>query len=201
MTDSPCESALTLVKIRLFDPQGRPLPFAPCVITETGQAPKAARATGASPAPLGTTAAVPPGGRSGGNKEEGLVTVRVQKLPTTVNLRWSRPKETEQAGAPLPNPADLDDFEFTMDVIVDVPTDVNQGARSRLKNLGYDTNPPKPVPGFGDPITAFQRDYQKQFPDIVVDGTLNQPTIDDSQIAHDANDPVLRAGSDVTMKR
>ena len=89
-----------------------------------------------------------------------------------------------------------------MDVIVDVPeADPNQAAKSRLKNLGYDTNPKIPVPGLGNPIQAFQRDYKPQFADIVVDGTLNQPTIDDSKTSHDANTPVLRAGSDIALKR
>jgi hypothetical protein len=202
LTDSPCETAMTLVKIRLFDAQARPLPFAPCIISESGQKPRAARATGAPPSPLGTTAGSPPGTVSGGNKEEGIVTLRVQNLPATANIRWSRPKATESAAAALPNPADLDDFEFQMNVTIEVPdTDPNAAARIHLKNLGYDTNPPKAVPGLGNPIQAFQRDYKPQFADIVVDGTLNQPTIDDSKTAHDGNNPVLRAGSDIPLKR
>lgn len=202
LTDSPCETAMTLVKIRLFDAQARPLPFAPCVVTETGQKPRAARATGGPPGPLGTTGGSPPGTTAGGNKEEGVVTLRVQKLPATANVRWSRPKATEGAAAPLPNPADLEDFEFQMDVIVDVPeADPNEAAKSRLKNLGYDTSPKIPVPRLGNPIQKFQGDYKPQFADIVVDGTLNQPTIDDSKTAHDSNNPVLRAGSDIPLKR
>src|SRR5262245_18440058 len=100
---------MTLVKIRLFDAQARPLPFAPCVITERGQRPRAARATGVPPTPLGTTAAVPPGTMSGGDKDAAVITLRVQKykLPATVTVRWSRPKDTETAGARLPDPADL----------------------------------------------------------------------------------------------
>ena len=202
LTNSPCETAMTLVKIRLFDAQARPLPFAPCIITETGQKPRAVRTRGAPPTPLGTTGGSPLGTFAGGNKEEGIVTLRVQKLPATANLRWSRPKATEGSSAPLPDPADLADFEFHMDVTVDIPeADQNAAAKSRLKNLGYDTNLNPPVPGLGDPIKAFQGDYQPQFADIVVDGTLNQPTIDDSKKAHDATNPVLRAGSDLALKR
>src|SRR5581483_2939373 len=205
LTDSPCETAMTLVKIRLFDAQARPLPFAPCIITESGQKPRAARATGAPPGPPGTTAGSPPGTMSGGDKEEAIVTLRVQKdkLPATVNLKWSRPKATETSSAPLPDPKDLEDFEFHMDVTVDVPdADQDAAAKIRLKNLGYDTNPPKPVPGLGsDPVKSFQRDYKPQFADIVVDGTLNQPTINDSKTAHDANTPVLRGNSDIQLKR
>ena len=204
VTDSPCETAMTLVKIRLFDAQSRPLPFAPCVITETGQNPRAVRATGAPPSPAGTYAGTAPGAFSGGNKEEGIVTLRVQNLPATANLRWSRPKATEGTSAPLPDPKDLDDFEFHMDVTVDIPdADPQAAARSRLKNLGYDTNPDKKkvVPGLGDPIEAFQRDYKPQFADLNVNGALDQPTIDDSKSAHDDTNTVLRPGSDITLLR
>ncbi len=202
LTDSPCETAMTLVKIRLFDAQARPLPFAPCVIEESGQPPRAVRATGAPPSPLGTTAGSAPGGRSGGKQEEGLVTLRVKNLPATAKVRWSRPKATESSTAALPNPADLEDFEFQMDVTVDISeTDATEATKSRLKNLGYDTQPKIAVPGLGDPIKAFQNDYKPQFADMVVDGTFNQPTIDDSKAAHDANNPVLRAGSDIALER
>jgi len=202
LTNSPCESELTIVKIRLFDAQARPLPFAPCLTTESGQT-KAARATGAPPSPLGTTSGSAPGNFAGGNIEEGIVTVRVKKLPTTVKVRWSRPKATETSPAPLPDPADLDDFEFQMDVAVDIPdADPQAATTSRLKNLGYDTDPKrKEVPGMGDPVQAFQRDYKPQFADIIVDGTLNQPTINDSKSSHDGTKPVLRAGSDIDLKR
>jgi len=202
VTDSPCETAMTLVKIRLFDAQARPLPFASCVITETGQNPRAVRATGAPPSPQGTTAGSKPGNFSAG-KDDAIVTLRVQKLPATANLRWSRAKATESATAPLPDPKDPDDFEFHMDVTVDVPdADPQAAAKSHLKNLGYDTDPNrKKVPGMGDPIEAFQRDYQPQFSDIVVDGILNQPTINDSKSSHDAAKTVLRAGSDIDLKR
>jgi hypothetical protein len=53
----------------------------------------------------------------------------------------------------------------------------------------------------GDPVQAFQSDYKPQFADIVVDGTLNQPTINDSKSSHDGTKPVLRAGSDIDLKR
>jgi hypothetical protein len=203
VTNSPCESELTIVKIRLFDAQARPLPFAPCLITEAGKDPRAERATGTPPSPLGTLAGSPPGSSAGGNVEEGVVSIRVKSLPTTVNLKWSRPKATESASAPLPDPKDPDDFEFHMDLIIDVPDADQQAAtKSRLKNLGYDTDPNRTqVPGMGEPVQAFQRDYKPQFADIVVDGSLNQPTIDDSKSAHDATKPVLRAGSDISVTR
>jgi hypothetical protein len=202
LTDSPCESAMTLVKIRLFDAQARPIPFAPCLITEPGQKPRAVRATGAPPGTPGTTPGSPPGTFAGGDKEEAVVTLRVQNLPATANLKWSRPRSTEGASAPLPNPADLDDFEFHMDVTIDIADgDANAAAKIHLKNLGYDVDLKPPVPQLGNPIEAFQRDYKPQFADIVVDGTMNQPTVDDSKTSHDASKPVLRAGSDIELKR
>jgi hypothetical protein len=202
LTDkSPCEGTTT-VKIRLFDAQARPLPFAPCLITQQSQTPQPSRATGAPPSPLGTTSGSPPGSRAGGSKEDAVITFQVQNVPATVNVKWSRPKAEEGPGAPLPKADDLDDFEYEMDVAIDIPDDdANPTSQTRLKNLGYDVNPPKPVPGLGDPTQAFQRDYKPQFGDIVVDGTLNAPTINAIKTAHDSTDPVLRAGSDIAMTR
>jgi hypothetical protein len=201
LTNSPCEKPLSLVKIRLFDPQGRPLPFAPCLITESGKK-QPQRASGAPPSPAGTTAKGTVGNPSSIAKEDAIVKLRVQSFPATVNVKWSRPKQTETAGAPLPNPDDPFDFEYEMDVTIDIPDDTSDGAsKMRLKNLGYDTSPPKPVPGLGDPITAFQRDYKTQFSDIVVDGTLNQPTVKSIRTSHDAASPVLKAGGDIAMQR
>lgn len=201
-TNSPCEAALTLVKIRLFDPQGRPLPFAPCLITEPGKQPRGDRATGVPPSPPGTTPAAAAGSSAGGDKEDAVIMLRIQKPPATVNVKWSRPKAVEAQGAAPPKPEDPYDFEYEMDVAIDVPeTDATQATRTRLKNLGYEVNPPIAIPGLGDPVQAFQRDYKPKFGDIVVDGTLNDPTINAAKTAHDAADPVLRAGSDIAVKR
>ncbi len=199
---SPCEKQLTIVKIRLFDPQARPLPFAPCLITEPGKATRGDRATGAPP--NGTTPGSPPGSLAGGNVEDAVVLVRVQNLPATVNIKWSRAKAVEAQGAAVPDPKDPDDFEYELDVAIDIPdadADADAATRARLKNLGYDTKPLKAIPLQGDPIRAFQRDYKPQFGDIAVDGTLNAPTVNAAKTAHDATNPVLRAGSDVIMKR
>lgn len=201
-TNSPCEADLITVKVRLFDPQGRPLPFAPCLITEPGKKPRGDRATGAPPSPPGTTPASPPGAPASGDKEDAVVTFRVKKAPATVNVKWSRAKAVEKQGATPPKPEDPDDFEYEMDVAIDIAdADQKQATLTRLKNLGYDTKPDIPVPGFGNPIQAFQSDYKPKFGDIVTDGTLNDSTIKAAQTAHDAADPVLRAGSDVAVKR
>jgi hypothetical protein len=202
LTDSPCESPLTVVQIRLFDAQARPLPFAPCLITQPGQGPTPNRATGAPPSPLGTTPGSPPGSSSSISKDDAIITLRVQKLPATVNVKWSRAKATENTSSPLPNANDPDDFEFQMDVAIDIPdADPSRAAPIRLKNLGYDVNPPIPVPGLGDPIRAFQRDYKQRFGDIVEDGTLNQPTTNAITTVHDVADPVLKAGSQIVVLR
>lgn len=152
--DSPCEKALTLVKIRLFDPQARPLPAAPCIITELGKSPRIERATGAPVAP----ASAPAGSASTVDKEGGYINLQVMKLPTTVNLKWSRPKAKETANSPLPKiGTDLENgykFEFEMDVNVDIPdTDPQAASMKRLKNLGY-----VHFPKDADNIKAFQQD-------------------------------------------
>jgi hypothetical protein len=202
VTSSPCESPATIVKIRLFDPQARPQPFAPCLITQQGQAPQPNRATGSPPSAAGKTPASPPGSYAPGSLDDAVITISVMKLPAAVNVKWSRAKATENTSSPLPNPNDPDDFEYEMDVAIDISeSDPNQAGKIRMKNLGYDVNPPIPVPGLGDPIKAFQQDYKPQFADIVVDGTLNAPTLNSIKTAHDAANPVLRAGSQIDVAR
>jgi hypothetical protein len=204
LTSSPCEKALSIVKIRLFDAQARALPFGPCLVTLNGRT-TADRATGPPPSPLGKFLGSPPGSGStpsGGTKEDGFIKIRVLDFPATVNVKWSRPKEGEGSGAPLPGVDDPDDFEFEMDVTVNIPDDESEAAsKLRLKNLGYDGNPPKPIVGLEDPIRAFQTDYKAKFADIVVDGTLNPPTAKAVRTVHDACDPVLKSGSQVPLTR
>jgi hypothetical protein len=208
LTDSPCESELTIVKIRLFDAQARPLPSAPCLITESGKDPRPERATGSPPSPAGTTAGSSPGSAAGGNVEEGVVSLRVKALPATVNLKWSRPKKTDSTAPPEVFKDTQKDgnafkyfngykYEFEMDVTIDIPdADPQSASKLRLKNLGY-----VKFPNDADNIRAFQKEYKAKFADIVDDGTLNQPTIDAIKASHDATDPVLKAGSDLAAKR
>lgn len=195
-TSSPCESPLRVVKIRLFDPQGRPLPFAPCLITETGKEPQPARATGAPASPPPSSGVV--------ETQDALITVRVLKLPATVNLKWSRPKAGEGARSPLPqvftdreNEVNGYKYEFDMDVTIDIPdADSEAASKLRLKNLAYVEFPADP-----DNIRAFQKDYKPRFAEIVEDGTLNQPTIDAIKTTHESADPVFKAGSQIAVKR
>lgn len=205
LTDkSPCEGTIT-VKIRLFDPQARPLPFAPCLITQQGQAPQPSRASGAPPGPPPAPGSPPPAA----GKEDAYVTFQVQQLPATVNLKWSRAKSTEKTNAPPPqvwkDKQKVGDgyeyengykYEFEMDVTIDIPKDDQTASSPRLKNLGYvqfaqDT----------DNIKAFQTDYKPRFGNIVVDGTLNAPTVDAIKTTHDNCDPVLKAGNQIVMLR
>jgi hypothetical protein len=204
LTSSPCEKALSIVKIRLFDAQARALPFAPCLVTLNGKT-TADRATGPPPSPLGKFPGSPPGSDStpsGATKEDGFIKIRVLDFPASVKMKWSRPKDGEGSGAPLPGVDDPDDFEFEMDVIVTIPDDESEGAsKLRLKNLGYEVNPPIPVVGLADPIRAFQTDYKARFADIVLDGTLGPPTAKAVRTVHDACDPVLKSGSQVALTR
>ncbi len=201
ITNSPCETQMLNVKIRLFDPQGRPLPFAPCLVTQTGKAAQPDRASGSPPSPAGTTAAGTVGSTTA-SKEDALITVKVEKLPATINVKWSRPKATEAANSALPDANDPDDFEYELDVSVDIPDPEEEApSRLRLKNLGYDTNPPVPIPGQADGITAFQADYKAAFAEIVADGTLNAPTMKAIKTTHDSVDPVVKAGGDIKMTR
>lgn len=194
LTDkSPCEGALTLVKIRLFDPQARPLPFAPCLITEAGGTPKADRATGAAPGGSPPSTAAP---------EDGLIFLRVKSLPTTVNLKWSRAKAKETAAAPrvfTDKEKEINGYkyEFDMDVTIDIPEADQQAASlPRLKNLGY-VKPPNQTPD----VEGFQQDYKAKFSDINQDGTLNPPTVNAIRSTHENTDPVLKKGADIPLRR
>jgi len=204
LTNSPCEALSTIVKIRLFDPQARPLPFAPCLITEQGQKPRPDRASGAPPSPPGTAPGSPPGSSSAGSKDDAIITFRVQRLPATVNVIWSRPKAGEGPKSPLPQVfADKENeengykYEFDMNVTIDIPEADSQAASPpRLKNLGY-----VQFPNDADNVRTFQNDSKARFGDIVEDGTLNPPTIEAIKTTHANCDPVLKPGSQIVVKR
>ena len=159
---SPCEQILEIFRIRLFDRQAQPLPSAPFVHNAGGK---------------------PQVGRVGA---DAFITIRYIVVPTTVNVKWSRPQPGESQGSPLPTPTDK--FEFELDVAIDIPEDnQDQAAMTRLRNMGYVKDP-----DHDDPILAFQRDYKPRFGDIEIDGTLNAATKIAIKKVHDACDPVLK---------
>jgi len=191
LTTSPCEGSLSQLRIRLFDRQARPLPGAPCLVTLPGKDPKPDRASGTAgeQAPLVPPASTrsPANATQGDESQDAFITIRDQGIPSTVNVKWSRPKAGDGPNSPRPNPTDT--FEFEMDVVVDIPDDdSDKTALTLLKNLGYVQAPVAPE----DDIRAFQIEYKARFGDIVVDGTLNPATKKAIKAVHAGCDPVLK---------
>ena len=175
---SPCEVVVPVsdtLKIRLFDRQARPLPFAPCVLTIPGQAARAERAAG-----------------------DGIVTLRLATLPATVNVKWSRPGSGDTAGSPPPSTAGT--FDFTLDITVEIPNpDSDPAAMTRFQHLGYPQLRTETSRSAEQNIRMFQRDYKARFVEIVEDGTLNTPTKNALKTVHDAADPVFK-GNGITPR-
>ncbi len=180
VTGSPCEIVRPVERvfwIRLFDRIAHPLPFAPCLISENGKPPRVERATGAPP--VANTLAPPP-------PEDAYIAIRDPVVPATVNLKWNQPRPGDNAATALPTPEST--FEFEMDVVIDIPEpDGEAAAELRLRNLGYEMQPGRPVD-----IRSFQRDYRPKFPLIVINGTLDAPTIEAIRTVHDTCDPSLK---------
>jgi hypothetical protein len=118
-------------------------------------------------------------------RQDAFITLRCVSVPSTVNIKWSRPKEGDGPGTPLPNTDD--EFEFELDVLIEIPEDEDQAALSRLKNLGYVQGPEQE-----DDIRAFQRDYKPRFNEIEIDGTLNAATKDAIETVHESCDLVVK---------
>lgn len=180
VTGSPCEvvrpTELTF-RIRLFDRIAHPLPFAPCLILETGKPPRVERASG--PPPAANTLNPPPA-------EDGFVILRDPVVPSTVTLKWNRPRPGDGPATPLPTPGSL--FEFEMEVLIDIPeAESEEAARLRLRNLGYELHPGRPVD-----VRAFQVDHQPRFPAMPTDGNLDATTIAAIRAVHEACDPALK---------
>jgi hypothetical protein len=179
VTNSPCETILEIVQIRLFDALARPLPFAPCVVTVPGKEPQPDRASG----PLPDSAP-----NEDAKKQDAFVTIRNLKTPAVVNVKWSPAQPEDGPGSPLPDKAAR--FEFEMNVVVDIPEDKPEEASlTRLTNMGYVRGPSRT-----DDIREFQRDYKPRFPEIEIDGTLNAATQEAIQEVHDTCDPVAKVG-------
>lgn len=162
---SPCERILRNFQLKLFDQEARPLPFAPFVVLH------------------GSTDV----GRA---NDAAVLTVPALTVPDTCTVRWSRPKPTDNAASSDPDPGDQ--FEFELDVFVDIPADENEDkiALQRLHNLGY-TAGPTPE----DDIADFQHDYRSKLPPDTLKnsrGKLDGPTKDVLRDAYNAADPLLK---------
>jgi hypothetical protein len=180
VTGSPCETVLEIVLIRLFDEQARPLPFAPCLVTEKGKDPRPDRASGPA------TSTTPPSPSASDVKTDAFITIRNVKAPSIVNVKWSRPKPGDGADSPLP--AVTDDFEFELDVAIDIPEgNPEEASLTRLTNMGYVRGPARV-----DDIREFQRDYKPRFNDIQINGTLDAATQKAIEEVHDTCDPVVK---------
>ena len=160
--DSPCERSLPILRIRLFDRRAVPLPNAPFIVPN------------ATPPLVGRV------------REDAFITMRNLKVPTTVKVKWSRPQPEDGPDSPLP--ALTDEFEFELDVAVDIPEDKPEDTSlTRLTNMGYVRGPSRV-----DDIREFQRDYKPRFPDIEIDGTLNAVTQKAIKEAHDTCELALK---------
>jgi len=180
LESSPCEGLLRTIQVRLFDRKARPLPFAPCLVSLAGKPPQPHRASGvAGSTPAGSTP-------SDDETQDALITVRDLKVPTTLNLKWSRPQTGDGPNSPLPAPTD--EFEFELEVAIDIPEDKPEAASlTRLTNMGYVRGPTRV-----DNIREFQRDYKPRFAEIEIDGTLNAATQKAIKEVHDTCTPNVK---------
>lgn len=162
---SPCERILRNFRLKLFDQQAEPLPFAPFVVlhgaTDVGRA-----------------------------DEEATLTVPAITVPDTCTVKWSRPQPGDGALSPIPGEGDT--FEFQLEVFVDIPDEQNDDAIAlqRLHNLGYTAGPTP-----DDDIADFQSDYRSRLPAATLAqnlGKLDQATKDVLQEAYNAADPLVK---------
>ena len=176
--ESPCEGveAGHTVQIRIFDRFARPIPFAPCLVTESGKSAQFMRASGTprSKKSLERKANEPPVTQiEGAGPEDAIITLRNVKLPSTVNVKWNhaRPDDGPQT-PPLVEP-----FEFELDVFVDIS---DEDAKQRLQNLGYVLKSEEE-----ENVRCFQFDYKDRFPSLETDGKLNAATVSAIREVHD----------------
>lgn len=125
---SPCHPILRSFRIRLFDRYADPLPRAPYIVSIAGQTRPLANANA-----------------------DGDIVVTDVAVPATCHIFWSRPEtfKSSATGNEAPKP---DDFEFSLEVFVDIEeseadskVSAEQGkekkesedARKRLQNLGF----------------------------------------------------------------
>lgn len=194
LISSPCETILPMIRIRLFDRNARALPAAPCLVMQRGKAPRPDRASGTFQGKTRDQKQTDEilsreklsDEKQSDEKQDAFIIVRDLSVPTSVTVKWSRPKPGDNPASPLP--ALTDEFEFKLDVVIDIPADQSEEASlTRLTNMGYVRGPSR-----ADDIREFQRDYKPRFSDIEIDGTLNAATKNAIQKVHDECDPVLK---------
>ena len=168
---SPCERIIRSFRIRLFDNLGLPVKNAPYLASE------------------GT----PAQGTAGPGGDLALANVEV---PSTCTVHWSRPENFKGSVAPGGSPKP-EDFEFSLDVFIDVDAPESQdaapqdgsptpdpkqiAAQRRLSNLGFD---------MGDSPEDNIRFFQREF------GALETGKLEDVEDVltkrHDLSDPPTR---------
>jgi hypothetical protein len=162
---SPCERILRNFRLKLFDPEAVPLPFAPFVVlhgsTDTGRA-----------------------------DQDAVLTVPALTVPDTATIKWSRPLPGDGPASPDPDPNSP--FDFQIDVFIDIPDEQNDDkvALERLHNLGY-VGGLTPA----DDIADFQNDYKSRLPASTLRnqlGKLDDPTKSVLQEVYNSADPVIK---------
>lgn len=167
------DTTLHILEIRLYDERARPLPFAPCVVTQPGRKPRPDRASGTARSSAPISHPVDDG------QQDAIITLENIQVPTTVNVKWSRPKPDDGPGSPPPKVTDK--FEFELDVAVEIQEDSpDRASQLRLKNMGYVRSHKR-----ADNIREFQRHYKARHADIEIDGTMNAATERALTEAHD----------------
>lgn len=126
---SPCEGIVVpVVRIKLFDIYGHPIRGAPLQVSG-------------------------PGFSVRGTAADAVAIVHGVPAPSTVHLQWSRTDEERRATAAEPG-APLEEFEYELDVFIDLERDSREiSARRRLNNLGHGSRFT-----FEEQIRSFQRD-------------------------------------------
>ena len=128
---SPCERIVDLatVRIRLFDTFEHPIPHAPYQLTVGEQTFR------------------------GSADDYGFVIARVQSVPETCCVKWSRVRPDDVAPSQTEDPAD--EFEFELEAFLKIGDSNDEEAmRRRLHNLAYPADLP-----LAENVQAFQRKY------------------------------------------
>jgi hypothetical protein len=160
---SPCELLRKTLRIRLLDPDGRPISGARYQLTVGGHDVRTGTASvRATPPPQG--GAPPPDDGSAGWLTEDHVLA---------------PSECELAYAPADATESPDRYPFKLAFLLEFKDETDEAYRRRLHNLGYHPEDDRAVA-----VTRFQRDYG-----LAEHGQLDEPTKQRLRSAHDDGVP------------